>query len=133
VKIEGQCHCGAIAYEAHVDPARAGVCHCTDCQSLSGAPFRASVPARASDFRLVRGEPKIYVKTADSGNKRVQTFCGNCGSPIYATALDNQTIFNLRLGAVKQRAEIVPTRQIWCDSALAWAQDVSAIPGKARD
>jgi hypothetical protein len=128
VKIEGQCHCGAVAYEAHVNPAKAGMCHCTDCQMLSGSPFRASVPAKAEDFRLLRGEPKIYVKTADSGNKRAQAFCGNCGSPIYATAPENPVIYNLRLGAVKQRAEIVPTQQIWCSSALEWAQDVRGIP-----
>lgn len=128
MKIEGQCHCGAIAYEAHVNPAKAGMCHCTDCQTLSGAPFRASVPAKAEDFRLLRGEPKIYVKTAESGNKRAQAFCGACGSPIYATEADQPTLYNLRLGAVKQRADIVPTRQIWCSSALAWAQDVRDIP-----
>lgn len=128
MKIEGQCHCGAIAYEADVDPAQASVCHCTDCQSFSGAPFRASVPAQAGDFRQLRGEPRIYVKTADSGNKRAQAFCGNCGSPIYATEADQPTLYNLRLGALKQRAEIVPTKQIWCSSALAWAQDVRGLP-----
>src|SRR6185312_4818304 len=128
MKVEGNCHCGAIAYEAEVDPAQAGLCHCTDCQMLSGAPFRASVPARVEDFRLLRGALKRYVKTADSGNKRVQTFCGDCGSPIYATALDNPVTFNLRLGTVRQRAEIVPRRQIWCSSALLWAMDVRPIP-----
>ena len=128
MKIEGQCHCGAIVYEAHVNPAKAGMCHCTDCQTLSGAPFRASVPAKAEDFRLLRGEPRIYVKTADSGRKRAQAFCGNCGSPIYATEAEHPTLYNLRLGAVKQRAEIEPTRQIWCESALEWAQDVRDIP-----
>ena len=104
------------------------MCHCTDCQTLSGAPFRASVRAKVEDFRLLRGEPRIYVKTADSGRKRAQAFCGNCGSPIYATEAEHPTLYNLRLGAVKQRAEIVPTRQIWCESALEWAKDVRDIP-----
>jgi hypothetical protein len=129
MKIEGQCHCGRIAYEAEVDPAMAAMCHCSDCQSFSGSPFRASVPANAGDFHLLRGQPKIYVKTADSGTKRAQAFCGDCGSPIYAAAPENPQQYNLRLGAVKQRAEIAPQRQIWCDSALAWALDVSDIPG----
>ncbi len=128
MKVQGNCHCGAIAYEAEVDPDQAGVCHCTDCQALSGAPFRASVPAAKEDFRLTRGTPKTYVKTADSGAKRVQAFCGDCGSPIYATALDNPVTYNLRLGAVRQRADIVPRRQIWCSSALLWALEVTRIP-----
>jgi hypothetical protein len=130
--IDGQCHCGAIAWEAEVDPEQASVCNCTDCQTFSGGPFRASVPAKADDFRFVRGEPRIYVKTADSGNPRAQAFCGDCGTPIYAGAPQNSPVFNLRLGPVRQRAEIAPRRRIWCDSALAWAQDVSGLPGVAK-
>src|SRR3954463_5227240 len=55
MKVHGSCHCGAIAYEAEVDPARVVICHCVDCQTLSGAAIRASVPAPAEDFRLLRG------------------------------------------------------------------------------
>src|ERR1700679_3784943 len=43
MKIEGQCLCGKIAYEAHVDPAKASICNCTDCQTLSGSPYGVSV------------------------------------------------------------------------------------------
>ena len=57
MKIEGRCHCGAIEYEAEVDAATVSICHCGDCQTLSGAPFRANVPARAANFKLTRGTP----------------------------------------------------------------------------
>jgi hypothetical protein len=127
--VDGQCHCGAIAYEAEVDPARSAICNCTDCQTFSGSPWRASVRAKAEDFRMLRGAPKTYVKTADNGNRRLQAFCGDCGSAIYATTPENQSIFNLRLGALKQRADLPPKRQIWTDSALPWAHDISNVPG----
>jgi hypothetical protein len=129
MNIHGQCHCGNIAYTAAVDPQKASICNCTACQTLSGAPFRASVPAKAEDFHLLRGEPKVYIKTADSGTKRAQGFCGDCGSPIYSAAAENPTLYNLRLGAVKERAQIPALKQIWCSSALAWAQDIRDIPG----
>ena len=106
----------------------ASVCHCADCQTLSGAPFRASVTVRAEDFHITSGRPKVYVKTAASGAKRAQGFCGNCGSPIYAADAGNPKTFNIRLGAIRQRAEIVPRRQIWRHSALDWALDVSGLP-----
>ena len=67
MKIEGVCHCGAIAWEADVDTAKASICHCGDCQTLSGAPFRASVPAKAENFRVLKGSPKTYVKMATAG------------------------------------------------------------------
>ncbi len=129
MKIQGRCHCGAIAYDAEVDPARSVICHCADCQAFSGSPWRASVPALAQDFRLLRGTPKTYEKTADNGNRRLQAFCGDCGSAIYATSAENQTVFNLRLGAIAQRADLPPKRQIWTDSALPWAGDITDIPG----
>ena len=66
MKIDGGCHCGAIAYEAEVDPETAGICHCTDCQQLTGTAFRVIVFASEEAFRIVRGTPKIYVKTADN-------------------------------------------------------------------
>ncbi|MEE9586606.1 MAG: GFA family protein, partial [Hyphomicrobiaceae bacterium] len=36
MKIDGSCHCGFIKYQAEVDPEGVYVCHCTDCQSISG-------------------------------------------------------------------------------------------------
>ena len=127
MKIEGQCHCGAISFEADVDPNKVALCHCTDCQTISGAPYRASVPALAEKL-IVHGQPKTYVKTAESGNKRLHAFCGECGSAIYATTPTDQRVFNLRVGAIKQRAELAPKIQGWCRSAMPWINDVASIP-----
>lgn len=126
--VHGACHCGAIAYEAEIDPARAVICHCVDCQTLSGAAFRASVPARVDDFRLLRGTPKIYVKTAESGNRRAQAFCGDCGSPLYAADAVDAKAYNLRIGVMAERAALPPQREIWCEAALPWARDMLALP-----
>jgi hypothetical protein len=129
MKIEGTCHCGALAYEAEVDPAKAVICHCGDCQAFSGAPFRASVPAKRENLRFLKGAPNIYLKTADNGNRRAQAFCGVCGCQIYSSAAENPTLYMLRLGVVKQRAQIPAQRQIWCESALEWARNISGLPG----
>jgi len=130
--IEGQCHCGAIAFEAEIDPETVSICHCSDCQQFSGAPYRASVPAKAENLKFTRGRPKVYVKTADSGNKRAQGFCGDCGSAIYsAPAEEPRSVFMLRLGGVKQRAELPPKRQIWTASSLSWTAHIAQLQGVA--
>lgn len=129
MKIDGACHCGQITFEAEVDPEKTSICHCTDCQALSGAPYRASVPAARDQFRVLTGEPAIYVKVAESGNKRAQAFCPRCGSPIYATAFGDPTaILNIRVGTIRQREEFSPKRQIWTRSRQPWTTDLSAIP-----
>ena len=128
MKVHGTCHCGAIAWEGEVDPARVSICHCGDCQRFSGAAFRASVPAKAEDFDLLRGEPVRYVKTAESGNRRAQAFCGHCGTPLYSADAENPKSFTLRIGPLAERAELPPQRQIWCEAALPWAADLLDVP-----
>src|SRR5215468_3210423 len=108
MRVHGACHCGAIAWEGEVDPTRVTICHCGDCQRLSGAAMRASVPVKAEDFILLRGDPVRYVKTAESGNRRLQAFCGRCGTPLYAADAENPKSFNLRIGALAERAELSP-------------------------
>ena len=130
--VTGRCHCRQIAYEAEVDPATVGICHCTDCQTLTGSAYRVSVPAPAATFKLLSGEPKAYIKTAESGTKRVHAFCPNCGSPVYATAISNPTSYSLRVGALDRRAELPPRRQIWCKSALPWSADLRGVTPKTE-
>src|SRR5258706_15072596 len=100
MKVEGNCHCGAIAYEGEADVGAIGVCHCADCQALTGSAFRANVQVPAASFRLLRGEPRIYIKTADSGARRAHPFCGDCGSPIYARAEIEPPAHSLPPGAL---------------------------------
>ena len=132
MRIDGRCHCGAITFEAEVDPETTGICHCSDCQALTGTAFRATVRAPAEHF-VLRGKPTIYVKTADSGRKRAHAFCPTCGSPIYATSAENPTLYSLRLGTIRQRKEFIPRRMIWCASALPWSTSVEALDLEEHD
>ena len=84
MKIDGGCHCGQISYEAEIDPDTVGLCHCTDCQTFSGSAFRIGVPAAEGSFEITRGAPKTYIKTAESGGKRIQAFCAECGTALAA-------------------------------------------------
>ncbi len=130
MKVQGSCHCGQVTYEADVDPAKVNLCNCTDCQMLTGSAFRVSVGVPVENFRLLSGQPMVYLKTADSGTKRRHSFCPNCGTPICATAdTDNPPGYSLRVGCLKQRAQLPPSKRIWCKSALPWSQDVSGVPG----
>ena len=132
MRIDGGCFCGAIAYEATVDPGQTSICHCTDCQRLTGTAFRVTVPAREENYRITKGTPKVYVKTAESGARRAQAFCATCGTPIYAADPDGGNL-SLRIGMIAERHELgEPARQIWCDSALDWAFDLDGVAKSAK-
>jgi hypothetical protein len=93
---------------------------------LTGSAYRTNVPAAAETF-VLSGQPTIYIKTADSGTKRAHAFCPDCGTPIYSAAISDPPTYSLRVGTIKQRAELHPQRQIWCRSALPWSMDLHGI------
>jgi hypothetical protein len=130
--VEGRCHCGEITYEAIVAAEKVTICHCTDCQMLTGSAYRATVPAPSETFSLRTGQPKIYVKTAESGTKRAHAFCPTCGTPIYSAAISDPPMYSLRVGCLQQRAELRPSKQQWCRSALSWAKNLQDIPQLSR-
>lgn len=125
MQVDGQCFCGAIRFEAEADPASCILCHCTDCQNLTGSAFRVIVRAPASSFRVLSGAARTYLKIAESGTKRLHAFCGDCGSPVWAAAPIDPPIYSLRLGTLRQRAAFTPQRQQWRSSGLAWSQDIA--------
>ena len=131
MKIDGQCHCGYVTYEAEVDPERVTICHCTDCQMLTGSPYRVSVSTLRDSIVLTGSPPKTYVKFGENGRKRLQLFCPECGSPIFTTGEGaDAEQWGIRWGSIRQRRELAPKRQIWCRSALPWIAEVDGLPGK---
>lgn len=133
MQIDGQCHCGAIAYEAEIDRDQVFLCHCEDCQIFSGAPFRTRIVARADRFRILRGTPRTYQKTAESGARRTMHFCGTCGTQLYGSASPGEPHpISISGGTVRQKASLEPVLQAWCQSRLPWVERFASIPELER-
>ena len=126
--IDGQCHCGSIAYEADIDASRVFICHCEDCQNFSGSAFRVRIIMPSAKFKITSGTPRTYTKIAASGAERVMHFCGNCGTHIYGSASDGaSTMVSLSAGTTRQKASLTPVAQVWCQSRLPWVTDLENI------
>ena len=127
MQVHGSCHCGSVKYEALVHSERTAICHCTDCQNLTGSAYRVSVPADEGSFRLISGRPSVYVKIGASGSRRAQAFCSNCGSPLYTYDADDPKAYGLRVGCITERGQLVPKKQQWCRSALKWTESLAGM------
>lgn len=129
MKVDGGCHCGQIKFRAEIDPEQVEICHCTDCQSLSGSAYRTVAPADASSLELLGGKPKLYAKLAEDGSQRLQAFCPECGSPLYSAPPEGgKGYFGIRVGALNQRDQLIPKTQYWARSAQPWTQDLTGMP-----
>ena len=83
VTVDGARYCGKVTINGTVLADKIMACHFTDCRKFSGTLFRA-VAVISAEQVAITGAVKEYLKIADSGNERVQEFCDNCGSQIYA-------------------------------------------------
>ncbi|OJJ01763.1 hypothetical protein ASPVEDRAFT_28408 [Aspergillus versicolor CBS 583.65] len=85
--LKGSCMCGGITYTAESEPLITALCHCTDCQKWTGGAFTSNVVVPRDSFKIVKGTPKTYDITGDSGKNNRHFFCPECGSSLY-TQLD---------------------------------------------
>ena len=130
MKIHGACHCGYIKFEAEADPEKVTMCHCTDCQTSTGTAFRTNVPVDGKTFKMIAGEPTVYIKTtAESGTPRAQTFCPKCGTPLYSTSPGPgpKAAYMVRIGILRERDQLPPKRQIWWRSARPWVTSIDGV------
>lgn len=84
-KYSGNCACGAIQYEVEIpaDSQRDVLCHCRTCQLQSGGPYTLNQIVPKENFKLNKGDLKVYTYKGDSGNPVDCFFCGNCSSNPY--------------------------------------------------
>ena len=107
--VTGGCLCGAVRYEAEGEPMFAGLCHCGDCQRVSGSSHVAILGMPREGFR-VTGEIRRYTVQGSSGEPTTRCSCPVCGStlfgeprmapemiPIYVGGLDDLSLFTPRL------------------------------------
>jgi hypothetical protein len=114
---------------AEIEPEKVMICHCTDCQTLSGSAFRTIAFTCEGTFKLLSGQLKIYVKIGESGTKRPQSFCPECGTPIYSSTVGDDPKFHvIRVGTIRQRDQLVPKVQLWRRSSQRWLSDLDSIP-----
>ena len=100
--------CGRVRYQADIDPERVSVCLCTDCQNLTGSPYRVTVICSADPVRMTGEAARVYAKTGDNGRTRFQLFCGECGSPLFTSGDGGPEDWGIRWGSIRQRDQLTP-------------------------
>ena len=118
--ITGGCQCGYIQYEIIGEPLTLYACHCADCQKQSSSAFGMSLWVRPEDFALLSGKLKTWITKGESGNEKICTFCGECGSRIYHQSNDASAALSIKAGTIKHTRQLKPLAHIWTKSAQPW-------------
>lgn len=117
---EGGCACGAVRYRLLEDPLELHVCHCTDCQRLSGSAFVLSMAVLRRSLEVVRGEPATIAFDNPEGIPKRDRRCASCGSRLWSEPPRIPEIFTLRPGTLDDTRWLRPIAHIWTVSAQPW-------------
>ncbi|KAL2824184.1 Mss4-like protein [Aspergillus pseudoustus] len=131
--VSGSCFCGAIRIELTGEPLKAALCHCADCRKITGSLFTYSFVVLRSQLQISgTGVPKPLSKRADSGNRIVNHFCSDCGSPLYGGKVgedgtpDNGLAI-LRAGIFDDEEFLArwrPSVEVFAKRRLPWVQGI---------
>ena len=121
MKIEGGCLCGKVRYSADAEPTFVGVCHCKNCQKVTGTAF-AAVVALPKPAVSVQGSLKTFNDRGDTGKTMFRRFCPECGSSVMDEAEAMPGVVMILTGTLDDASWVKPAMQIYCDSAQPWVE-----------
>ncbi|WP_066796139.1 GFA family protein [Sphingomonas soli] len=118
--LTGGCLCGAVRYSADLpDPPVTYACHCTDCQTQSGASFALQLPV-ALDALTISGEMISASHVTPSGGTSTHFYCAKCLVRIYNINTRRPGFGVLRAGTLDDSAGIIPRAHIYIKSKQPW-------------
>lgn len=116
--VEGQCNCGAVAFEIKAEISPVIVCHCSICRKYTGSNGIPVVVFPTSAFKWTRGKTNISTwKKPDADWE--SCFCKNCGSPLPGTN-DATRMFAPAGLLAGEGAPKAVAHHIWVGSKADW-------------
>jgi hypothetical protein len=125
MKLQGQCHCGAVRYVAGGDPITHALCHCRDCRRHAGAPMVGWAMFRAEAVKTLSGAPKIYV-SSEHGRRH---FCPDCGTGLfYTNAKILPGIIDIQSATLDDPDALPPHLQQQTAERIGWMERIHELP-----
>jgi hypothetical protein len=124
----GGCACGAIRYESSGEPVFSGNCYCRDCQRSSGTAMASVFAVPKATVKIVKGEPRYFDVTADSGKTISRGFCSTCGTPLFSLLAAMPDVMAIKPSTLDDSSRFNPGMSIYTSSAPAWATFAENLP-----
>ena len=119
IPLTGRCQYGRVRYEIIGAPLKITACHCVECQKQSGGAFGMALWVKSGDLRI-KGKPKSFTRTADSGNPMTGVFCPDCGERLYNIPSSNQDVYLLKPGTEDDTSGVRPERMVGMRRKQHW-------------
>ena len=120
--MEASCQCGKLRARVADDAQSFTVlCHCTDCQRRSGAPFGV-LGYFGGEAVTISGEAGEFSRTNATSNRVTNGFCKSCGSTVYVLLSKNEALIGIPVGAFADPEFPLPVRAVWEQRRHTWIE-----------
>ncbi len=116
--LTGSCGCGAVRFEIAQPLVAAAYCHCTRCQKRTGTAASASATVAPGSVTVSAGADRLRDWTPPGG--LAKTFCGECGSHLFARDPDGGEIAIVRMAAIEGDPGVRPSMHQFVAYAAPW-------------
>jgi len=122
------CACGQLRLKAFGEPARVGICNCTQCQKRTGAAFAVGAFFAKRQIAAIEGAHKAFKRSSDAGRNLEYHFCPECGSTVFWHLDMAPELTGVAVGCFTDPAFPAPTRAIWAAHKLQWVEFPVGMP-----
>jgi hypothetical protein len=118
--LTGRCNCGEVTARIAASPVQTRQCWCRQCRkTAAGGPTHNAI-FNTADVSL-SGAVGAWSYLAPSGNTLTQTFCPQCGSPVFAQSSARPQFMTIRFGFLDEPHGLRPQMAIWTEEKPDWA------------
>ncbi|RXW17087.1 hypothetical protein EST38_g8760 [Candolleomyces aberdarensis] len=131
---QGECLCGAVAFELQGEPFHYVICHCKNCKQAGGGAFMANAFFKPQHVTVTKGKDSVKTYSDNktkSGNAISRSFCSNCGSSLFiGPAAGNITI--VQASNVNGSENWVPKKEFFAECKWEWVKEIAFQPKRSK-
>lgn len=119
----GGCLCGSVRYQVVAEPTMLYACHCTDCQTFSGAGFALCMRIPDNGIEVAKGDPVLHRTSWPSGRVENTYRCPECLTALWDAregSNGSAGYLSLYTGTLDDTSNLRPVGHVWTSDAQPW-------------
>lgn len=119
--VPGSCLCGEVKFECENRFNQFHLCHCTQCQKITGSAHVSNLFTDPENISWISGKESI--KRYDVPGRTISSsFCGSCGSPVPYVSKSGKALV-VPAGSLDAAPNISPQDHIFWAERTSWYED----------
>jgi len=119
-KLEGGCLCRTVAYTVEDNFTKLIVCHCTQCQQITGSAHASNLLTDLDNIIWLRGEDQL-IRYDDPERDFTKVFCSKCGSGL-PFVNKSRTHLIVPAGSLRKAPSFSTRVNLFCSEQPSWCQ-----------